>query len=238
MNNCKHPLFLSLLAFASLTVAPQLSAQEEPAQTQPTINPDAETPELPEGAISQGEFAVKFASKMGLWKGMTRPLTPTKAISLLTEIGISPFGGWNAANAVTPNDFARMLVQHLKALDEIDDAEEDNPETTAYMDYLKRKYNLDVNGVDVADTPVIRKGSTTPSSQFNDSTSTNPLEGRGSDGEIDELRAAGLSSGAGAFNFVSDAEVDRVLLATVPSQGNDGRVDGSSNNTTPSAPTP
>jgi len=236
MNNCKRSLFLSLLIAASSP----LLAQEEPVlshQDVPTA-PDAgeETPALPEGATSQGEFAIKFANKLGLWKGMTRPLTASKAISLLSEIEITPFGGWNAAKALTPNDFARMLVQSLKEMDEIDDAEEDNPETTAYMDFLKRKYDLDIKEINLSDANIVGKGATTPSGQFRDDASTNPLENRGGDGNIDELREAGLSSGASVI--VSDAEVDRVLASTAPSQGDGDRVDDSVSNTTPSAPSP
>jgi hypothetical protein len=228
MNNRIRILFATLFTTGLLLASFPAHAQEsEPAAADET----AETQ-----GISQGDFAVKFATKIGLWAGISRPLTPSKAISLLTEIGVSPFGGWDAEKLMTPGDLARMIVQALDELDEIEEAEQDNPETTAYIDFLKRRYDLDIPVVDVSAADVVGKGPTTPSSEFRDNASSNPVENRGEEGELDELTAGGLSSGTP--NLLTAAEVDRILQDVTPSQGGGNRVDTDAVNTTPSAPTP
>jgi hypothetical protein len=132
-----------------------------------------------------------------------------------------------------------MIVQALGASDEIDESERDNPGTTAYMDYLKRVYDVDIEGTDPAQAFFIGQ-SETPSAagQFVDRISSDPLKGRGEDGELDELSAGGKSSGISPL--VSAGEVDRLLVELTPAQGGgpSGQVDDGAQDTTPSAPTP
>jgi hypothetical protein len=191
----------------------------------------------------QGEFAVLFANKLGLNAGITHPLTAAEAVNLLIEAGISPFGGWNLEKPLTSEDLARMIVQSLDALDEIDVAEKDNPQTTAYTDYLKRVYDVDIQTLDPSDRDAVgrmvgKRNEPSAAGQFADSNSSDPLRGRGEEGEIDELNARGKSSGV--RTLVTTEEVDRVINATTPTQGggDSGQVDDDTQDTTPSAPTP
>lgn len=195
--------------------------------------------EVAASAPTQAEFALIFANKLGLSTGMSHPLTETEAINLLAELGITPFDGWNPDAPLTPGDLARMIVQSLGKVNEIEEGERDNPETTAYMDYLKRVYDVDIEGTDVSQTDFVGKSEdSSAAGQFSDANTTDPLKGRGEEGEIDELTAGGKSSGAPVI--VTLNEITVVLPQVVPAQGGggSGQVDDDTDDTTPSSPTP
>jgi hypothetical protein len=218
-------LFLSFLMGVAPTFFVGVSAQEAEEQSAP--------------AITQGELALVLVQKLGLNVGVSQPLSEMSAMALLTTEGVTPFGGWVKDKAVTPGDLARMIVQALDALDEIDDAEEDNPETTAYFDFLKRKYNLDIQSANPAYANVARNQTNgSVAGEFGDNASSDPLQNRGAEGELDDLDAGGNSSGIPSF--VNANEVNRVLAQLTPTQGggNTGQVDPGAANATPSAPNP
>jgi hypothetical protein len=60
-------------------------------------------------SVTQGEYAVQLAEKLGLGEG----LTVDEAIAALTDAGIVPADGWEATATVTPdfvNEVAALVV--------------------------------------------------------------------------------------------------------------------------------
>ena len=164
MKNRTFITAFTLIAFGLGLSSPLLRAQDEAAPSEPTSE-----------ITTQGEFALMFANKLGLTSGISRPLSPKEAINLLTEIGITPFGGWTPAKALTPGDLARMIVQALDSVAEIEEGERDNPETTAYMDYLTRVYDVEIKGTDPSQADFVGAArQPAAGGQFGDRVSSDP----------------------------------------------------------------
>lgn len=189
-----------------------------------------------EEGMSQGEAAVVLAQRLGLSASNTKPLSPTEAVRLLMENQITPFGGWQLDQPLLVKDLARVLVQALGAADQIPADQRDNADTTAYVDYLTREYNLDMSSIAEALSQLGGAPNPQGSGLLGDATSSDPLENSGAGGEPDET----FGGSPGNLNLpVNLVTLQEVLFTAVPSTGGGGG-GGDTNDqpTTQNVPTP
>lgn len=219
-----HVLMIGVLCLG-LT---HIHAQDETA-------PEASSDES--AGITQGEAALLLARKLGFFVGSTRPMDVQNAIKVLLENKISPFNGWRSSDPLTAGDLARLLVQSLNRADEIPEADRDNPETTAYRDLLEREYGMDLNKIIASLRRVPGSKDPKGTGPLDDSASSDPLEGRSGDGDVDEL---GGGSPVNLNTPVNESILVAALRATAPTpgDGDSGQVGEGSNNVTPSTPSP
>lgn len=187
--------------------------------------------------FTQGEAALLLARKLGFFVGTARPMDQQNAIKVLLENGIRPFNGWSPNDPLTAGDLSRLLVQSLGREDEIPEAERDNVETTAYQDLLEREYGMDLNQIIASVRQIPSSKDPKGTGPMDESASSDPLESRSGEGDVDEL------GGASPVNLgtpVNESIVLAALSATAPTPGggDSGQVDEGSDNVTPSAPSP
>jgi len=182
--------------------------------------------EVPE-VLTQGEAALMLANKMKLGFELDHPLTAMKAISMLQELGIAPFGGWQIDEPMMEHDLARILVFALGHQNDIPEEERNNPETTAFRDLLIREYNLDLSSLRAA------LSATDPKTDGRLSTgiSTDPVTGQLGGGEVHGLDGLKIP----VSQAMLSSAFDEVIQS--PGDGSTGRPGGGTS-TTPSAPAP
>lgn len=177
-------------------------------------------------ALRQGEAAIYLANRLGLG---TQTLNEMTAVQLLMSNGITPFGGWQLDQPFSVEDLARVLVQIIGAMDEIPAGERDNPETTAYKDFLIRVRNLNLDRLAIAMAPA---GALSRPADM-DPGATDPLRGRGGEGES-------ADDEGGVFVPVGFRLIETAVTRVVPSRGagRRGRPDPEVSDTTPTEPQP
>jgi hypothetical protein len=210
-----HRVRLAFLA-AILLIVPAVHAQTAP--------------------ISQGRAAVLLAQRLGFALQTNRVLTELEAIRLLLENNISPFGGWQLDEPLFENDVARILVQALGFESEIPEEERNNPQTTAYQDFLIREYGLEITGTDFpseASTlqPRYQRALQTAGSNV----TSDPLKYDPQGGDPSQITPSVLGA---SFLSVSEADLQSALAAVTPSPGTGaaGRPSQDVQDTTPSTP--
>ncbi|MCC5848125.1 MAG: hypothetical protein JJU29_08525 [Verrucomicrobia bacterium] len=220
MNTQAKNFFFTLAALC-LMVAPLSFAQDDHAGD----------------TITQGEAALLLAQRLSYNIEASHPLAAHQAIKVLTENRITPFGGWDAAAPLMEHDLARILVLALGFIDEIPEEERENPETTAYRDYLVRDHNLDLSSLSAALDGVRGSRQNVGSGLAESDASSDPLRTRGQGGEV-----GGSAGGApfGAFIPTSEAVVAAALEAIIPTPGAGRRLSPAPretvSDTTPSEP--
>ncbi len=135
-------------------------------------------------AYTQGDIAILLVTKFGLLDGLANTPTPTEAVSLLMEHGITPFDGWDIYNPMSTGDLARILVQALGRVGDIDEEERDNPETDAYQDFLVREYNIDLSNIMDELEKLSGVSKLQGSGALGEAVSTDALKGHGKDGTV------------------------------------------------------
>ncbi len=195
----------------------------------PAVHVQAET-------LSQGRAAVFLAQRLGFALQTTRTLTEVEAIRLLSENNISPFGGWQIEEPLFENDLARILVQALGMEGEIPEEERDNPQTTAYQDFLIREYGLEITGTEIpAEALDLERGAKNVQGTAGDNVSTDPLLSDSLGGDPSQIEPSVLGT---AFLPVSETDLQSVLADVTPSPGAGpaGRPSQDVQDTTPSTP--
>jgi hypothetical protein len=207
------------LALSAMMCVPALRAEEAPV-----------APAAP-AEMTQADVALILVQRLGLTVGGARPPTAQEAAKLLLENGISPFAGWQLDQPLLDADAARMLVQAMKRQSEIPEEERNNPETTAYNDFLVREYNLDLAAIRQSLLDARRIAN----AQGSGDSGTDPLTRR----PVDPTENPSGSSGF--FTVPLNVLVFETALQTivpVRGSGSGGQVDGDTDNATPSAPVP
>jgi len=106
---------------------------------------DSSEPSAP--ALTQGQTATIIARRLGLLTGSS-PLTQARAIQLLSSLGVSPEGGWNVDEELSPGALARILVSALGLEDELSADELAGDDDQPFIDLLIEKYDVDVTSLD------------------------------------------------------------------------------------------
>jgi len=177
--------------------------------------------------ITQGEAALMLANRMGLGLNLDHPLTPMRAIQLLMAKGIVPFGGWQIDEPMMEHDLARVLVFAVGRQDEIPEGERNNPETTAFREFLVREFNLDLASLRAS----LDASSPRADVPADPGVTTDPLSGQLGGGES--------AAPGGLFIPVTEALLIGSLQTIVPSPGDgDSGRPGGGTSTTPSTPAP
>ena len=218
-TQAKH--FILAIAGLCLMIGTQSHAQDDHAET----------------TLTQGEAALLIAQRLTYNIEASHPLAEHQAIKVLTENRITPFGGWDADAPMMEHDLARILVLALGAIGEIPEEERENPETTAYRDYLVRDHNVDLSSLSAALNTIRGDRERGGSGLAESDASSDPLRSRGQGGEV-----GGTAGGApfGAFIPTSEAVVTAALDAVVPTPGAGRRLSPAPretvSDTTPSEP--
>jgi len=224
-----YKIFTTLLLPAALVFStPQAFAQD--GESEPTEETESQS-------ITQGEAALILARRLGFFVGTTRPMDQQNAVKVLMENNIRPFDGWKVNDPLTVGDLARLLVQSMNRENEIPEEDQSNPDTTAYRDLLEREYGLNLEKIVAS---LRRTGSSKDpkgTGPLDDTASSDPLEGRSGEGDVDEL---GGGSPVNLNTPLSEEDIQAVLTSTAPAQGggSSGQVDDDADDTTPSSPTP
>ncbi|MCC5843102.1 MAG: hypothetical protein JJU05_02495 [Verrucomicrobia bacterium] len=205
-----------LILAAMLTIAPALHAQT--------------------ASLSQGQAAVLLAQRLGFALQTTRTLTEVEAVRLLTENNISPFGGWQIEEPLFENDLARILVYAMGKEGEIPEEERDDPQTTAFQDFLIREYDLEITGSEIPPEALdLERGNRNIQGTAGDVVSSDPLLSDALGGDPSQISPTVLGT---TFLPVSEANLQAALAALTPSPGTGpaGRPSQQVQDTTPSTP--
>ena len=121
--------------------------------------------------VDQNELSEMLVKAMGLSRFL--PATPDiqDYFNLLSVNGVEPVDGWKAGETVTKPNLARVIVQAMGAVDEVDDPDKAN----SYVKYLK-SIGVSIDGVTDAVAEVNASASPVADSVFYDATTSDPLD--------------------------------------------------------------
>jgi hypothetical protein len=136
--------------------------------------------------VTQAGLAKMLVNIMGLAPFISLPATPFEIFQILISNGVVPDGGWNAESIVTKEDLARVLVQAMGAVDEIENPDDPN----SWIEYLQEMgVQMDTVGEAIASvSPNTIMTDPIISYAMKEVTTTDPLKKRAVLGAPDETQ--------------------------------------------------